>query len=156
MPNHVYTTLTLANAKYAPKIKEAIKLIGGLAEYVKPMPDEIRNTVSPVCIVNEEEKNNDPDNPQRITQAESDRLIATYGDNNWYDWACRNWGTKWGTYDHDWDEGTLTLHFQTAWSMLDPDILKLIAKRFGDFTMHAEEESGDFDVVVDAINGKLV
>lgn len=67
------------------------------SEFV-PMPDEVRNTVSP-----------SPDNPE---------LIDKYGYSNWYEWAKANWGTKW-----DISSGSFSLvdsevsgSFDTAWS----------------------------------------
>lgn len=37
---------------------------------------------------------------------------------NWYDWRCQNWGTKWtgDVYHVDMDTDTLTINFNTAWS----------------------------------------
>ena len=39
---------------------------------------------------------------------------------NWYDWNCENWGTKWdvmnATYDMTEDKTQITLEFNTAWS----------------------------------------
>lgn len=154
MPNHVYNTMVFKNENLTSKISEVIKLEnGGLAQYVMPMPDEIRNTISPTYIA--KDGDNSSDNPQVITQAEHDRLMKDYGAVNWYDWACNNWGTKWGTYDHYWDEGTSTLTFSTAWSLLSVEVLSLIAKNFGDYELHAVEESGEFDTIIEAKNGTV-
>jgi hypothetical protein len=37
---------------------------------------------------------------------------------NWYEWNCDNWGTKWDITTHDWgrDGNEVTLNFDTAWS----------------------------------------
>lgn len=46
-------------------------------------------------------------------------LIAKYGFDNWYAWCCRNWGTKWNTYNTRLVKDTSrTLHYEftTAWS----------------------------------------
>lgn len=40
-------------------------------------------------------------------------------DENWYDWNCNNWGTKWDMtiIDFDrYDENTIWISFETAWS----------------------------------------
>jgi hypothetical protein len=41
-------------------------------------------------------------------------------DENWYDWNCRNWGTKWDTHEpfvsDDTEEDSITLSFDTAWA----------------------------------------
>lgn len=40
-------------------------------------------------------------------------------DDNWYEWNCNNWGTKWDANIHDWqrqDDNTISLFFDTAWS----------------------------------------
>lgn len=38
---------------------------------------------------------------------------------NWYDWNCQNWGTKWDLNTIDWerqDDNTIWISFETAWS----------------------------------------
>lgn len=37
-------------------------------------------------------------------------------EDNWYDWNCANWGTKWDACELDIDVGSDTLRFQTAWA----------------------------------------
>ena len=44
--------------------------------------------------------------------------LETYGAKNWYDWCCKNWGTKWdidGTGDRHGDEHA-SYSFDSAWS----------------------------------------
>ena len=45
-----------------------------------PMPEELENT----------------DSPSKETDERKAELMAKYGAFNWYDWALKNWGTKWG------------------------------------------------------------
>lgn len=49
------------------------------------------------------------------------------GDENWYEWSCHHWGTKWNACDA-WMNGK-TFHFDTAWSAPEPVIAEL-AKKF--------------------------
>ena len=74
----------------------------GLCESLYPMPKELKHTVSPAP----------EDGKQPIVD----------GHNNWYDWACDKWGTKWDTTDEQWEmaentDGTATIEgsFCTAW-----------------------------------------
>lgn len=66
-----------------------------------------------------------------------------YGHTTWYDWHCENWGTKWNSYDNEQvDEDTL--EFSTAWSMLEPIMLKL-SEMFPDIQIQhwwADEDMG--------------
>ena len=74
MPNHIYTSIAFHDKlteKQEQIMKQIVDLTGGLCEYYKPMPEEIRNTKAP-----------------------SDKI-------NWYDWALDNWNTKWGTYENE-------------------------------------------------------
>lgn len=50
---------------------------------------------------------------------------ALYGENNWYDWSCKNWGTKWNSVDAEINDEEI--HFLTAWSPCDPVIAALAA-----------------------------
>ena len=125
MPNHVYCNISVEE-KYADKLKEIAKV--GLAQYYKPRPKELEDTTSPARI------------GENITQEESDRLIELYGHNNWYDWSYQNWGTKWGCYDNEYEDGHY--RFTTAWNPLDTEILDMLAKDIPDFLYDWEEEQG--------------
>ena len=125
MPNHVYCNISVEE-KYADKLKEIAKV--GLAQYYKPRPKELEDTTSPARI------------GENITQEESDRLIELYGHNNWYDWSYQNWGTKWGCYENEYEDGHY--RFTTAWNPLDTEILDMLAKDIPDFLYDWEEEQG--------------
>jgi len=94
------------------------------------MPKELTGTTSPQRI------------PETISREESNRLKDLYGHDNWYDWCYRNWGTKWGCYDNHYDEVQGTLHFATAWSPFNFDVLDLLTKKLPDFIWTWEEEQG--------------
>ena len=46
-------------------------------------------------------------------------MDAKYGDNNWYDWCCNNWGVKWDCSEVDISEEFADLElkytFDTPW-----------------------------------------
>ena len=42
--------------------------------------------------------------------------MELYGKNNWYDWCCFNWGTKWNAYDTYLNKEENSITFDTAWS----------------------------------------
>ena len=46
-----------------------------------------------------------------------------YGKYNWYDWSCKNWGTKWNAYEVAVFEEGFNLY--TAWSPAYPVIERL-------------------------------
>ena len=125
MPNHVFCNISVEE-KYADKLKEIAEV--GLAQYYKPRPKELEGTTAPARI------------GENITQEESDRLIELYGHNNWYDWSYQNWGTKWGCYDNEYEDGHY--RFTTAWNPLDTEILDMLAKDIPDFLYDWEEEQG--------------
>lgn len=50
-----------------------------------------------------------------------------YGENNWYDWSCDNWGTKWNSVDAELSDDEF--YFQTAWSPARP-VVEALAKMF--------------------------
>jgi len=46
------------------------------------------------------------------------RLMVEYGADNWYDFACLHWGTKWNAYEFELiqdEEHVLFVSFLTAW-----------------------------------------
>ena len=50
-----------------------------------------------------------------------------YGADNWYDWSCENWGTKWNASEtHKY--GPRCVEFDTAWSTPEPVVQRLSKK----------------------------
>lgn len=49
--------------------------------------------------------------------------IDNYGSKTWYDWACKNWGTKWNASDSEFNGNIIT--FDTAWATPYPIIQRL-------------------------------
>lgn len=165
MPNHVYYHLAMSDLSDEQKVilNDIAKV--GLCQYYRPMPDDIRNTTSPTRIVSETEykkimkENEKIDRTQPfyheikpITKKMQAKLLEKYGVDNWYDWAHKNWDTKWGCYDNDID-GTC-YNFATAWCLFDLDILEDFALTFPDFELHFDEEGSAFTGGVLYENGK--
>lgn len=52
-----------------------------------------------------------------------------YGKNNWYNWSCENWGTKWDTCHTELKESAdsenITVTYDTAWAFADKPLLRL-------------------------------
>lgn len=127
MPNHVATQFIVSGPKSdVERFLETAKSAESNIDHNRlfPMPDELRDTTSPVRIMTQQEidkmwsdwrtakeaKANtgpmglhsfDEDRPfgLGITQSKHDELVSKYGASNWYDWSIANWGTKWGLYD---------------------------------------------------------
>ena len=135
MPNWVYNSISVEE-QYADKLKEISKV--GLARYYKPMPEELQGTTSPQRV-------DTPDDLLEVT-----RLNELYGCADWYTWANRNWGTKWGCCDGYCTEDGGVYTYSTAWSPLDGEILYLLSQDIPNFHYTWEEEQGfgqEFEVV---------
>ena len=144
MPNHCYTFITVEE-KFNKKLQEIAKV--GLCRYYVPMPAELESTTSPARIVSEEEyikkmKENETAKYKSypITEERSKYLTDKYGFNDWYNWAYHNWGTKWGCYDNEYDDGTY--RFTSAWGPVDDSILQRLTKDIPTFDYSYEEETG--------------
>lgn len=144
MPNHCSNTLL------APESTKPFKKL--LKDYLNtdengevtlsfqkiiPMPEELRSTTSPT-----------PTNIDKNLQAS---LIKKYGVDNWYDWAVKNWGTKWDSYDGYLSEDAIS--FQTAWSPPLPVITALAQKLKTPLVLQYLEEGcgfvGEFHAAAD-------
>ena len=71
-----------------------------------------------------------------------------YGENNWYDWSVKNWGTKWDVdpeaVDARTDEDKVYLSFDTAWSCPE-GIIEALADKFPNADIlckYADEDKG--------------
>ena len=125
MPNWCYNTVRISgHGNYkVEKLMEAVKgkkVEQDGKEYqspfsfnsIVPMPEDIRDTTSPTRI------------SETNTQEQVDALQEKYGVTNWYDWAIKNWGTKWDLnafhddtqVNYHEDANEVTYRFDTAWS----------------------------------------
>lgn len=82
--------------------------------------------------------------------------ILEHGFPTWYEWAYKNWGTKWNAYDcepADFDRHRLS--FLTAWCGV-PDILKKISEKFPEVSIGyawADEDIGSNVGVIEYKDG---
>lgn len=135
MPNWVTNKVVIIGK--TERIKEIVELLKSEDgtrcidfDKVIPMPEELLNTTSP-------------------SRESNPELIAKYGYDNWYDWRCQNWGTKWNSGDSPEpmlnERGNrVTYFFQTAWSTPAPVIEKL-SEKFPDVKIkvwYADEDYG--------------
>ena len=70
---------------------------------ISKMPKALKNTTSPT---------------QEGDEKKAEQRLKKYGAENWYDWACHNWGTKWNSCHTEIIEDErdgLTYTFDTAW-----------------------------------------
>ena len=105
MPNWCDNQVTITGSESVidkiEKIVKEEKGAGGLLNFFKPMPKELEDTVSPSSSAKK---------PQPMVD----------GFDNWYEWRCANWGTKWEVnefYGVDRLGKTLiTFAFSSAWA----------------------------------------
>jgi hypothetical protein len=112
---------------------------------VVPMPKELEGTISPNGDSTKEGKNT------------SEKLIEKYGSDNWYDWSCVNWGTKWnGVTDNPYSEGEGIIHFRTAWSYPE-GFIEALSKKFPNELIEFEwEEEQGYGEVFTIQNGEKI
>jgi len=106
MPNWCYNRVEIYGDN-PDQIKEVKKTLAGKEtcfdfNNIVPMPKELEGTTAPTP---------EPDS------FEAKRLRKQHGYDNWYDWCCDNWDTKWNTASASLDEDVafLKYEFQTAW-----------------------------------------
>jgi len=170
MPNHTSCVLIVKSTKSEfEKIRELMtsetmedgeKTIN-LFDFDKiiPMPKELGMVKSPVTIVSQKEydkavkelevkKSNNflsvlGNLTLPLTKEMQEDYLARFGSDNWYDWARKNWGTKWNAHDcGEWKKQALS--FQTAWSPPMP-VIEVLSKMFPKATFilqYADEGCG--------------
>jgi len=153
MPNHVTNIVDFSGID-AEKAALALYEDGEFNFGFAPMPKELVGTRSPAKVVSEAElaveivefEARDYKEAMgrsfSLTREQSDTLIMKYGTNNWYDWACDNWGTKWAGYDGDLITPTQCM-FQTAWSTPFPAMV-LLSLKYPEVTLIVQFSDEDF------------
>ena len=88
-----------------------------------------------------------PDNIFRGNLGQAER--EKYGTDNWYDWSCENWGTKWNACHVELEENddSLCYRFDTAWDAPRPIVNRLreMMEEYGaevDWSAHHEFDDG--------------
>ena len=104
MPNWCDNQITITGPNSViDKIEKIVKnedSKNGLLNFFYPMPKELDGTTSP---------SSSADKPQPMVD----------GFDNWYDWRCENWSTKWDVnefYGVDRQGDTISFGFSSAWS----------------------------------------
>ena len=109
MPNWCDNQVTITGSKSVidkiEKIAKEEKGAGGLLNFFHPMPKGLEDTTSP---------SSSADKPQPMVD----------GFDNWYDWRCENWSTKWDVNEFYGVERSMTpdgesmisFGFSSAWS----------------------------------------
>ena len=104
MPNWCDNQITITGpSSVIDKIEKIVKEEkngNGLLNFFHPMPKELDGTTSP---------SSSADKPQPMVD----------GFDNWYDWRCENWSTKWDVnefYGVDRQGDTISFGFSSAWS----------------------------------------
>lgn len=139
MPNHVTNKVEIAGPKESIQaIKDQLMTEESQFDFetLIPTPDGLKDTVAPF----------------RGTEEESAALKKEYGYDNWYQWRCTMWGTKWNSYEVYWEDEIHPIgstyktgvQFDTAWSTPAP-IIEALAKAYPDVTIrvcYADEDIG--------------
>jgi hypothetical protein len=124
MPNHVISRIVIFGEKESIAAFVAAAKKDGEWDINALYPNPLEEFSSPVRIVSQEEyENQNQENllfvGRAMTQEMHDRFVEQYGTADWYEWARRHWGTKWGVYDIEEESVTDTeviLTYSTAWS----------------------------------------
>ena len=161
MPNWHFNEWELSGKPEAVKQAEATLLDNDQVDFNRliPMPELLRKT----CRVYNSEGPRlfiitDPDDPftdkgRRLATPEEVEELRRIGDghDDWYDWACSKWGTKWNGSNTEVDTTmfsngfrSTTIAFQTAWCP-PTGIIKAMAKRCKelDVDFHARSHGED-------------
>lgn len=131
MPNHVLQKLVMkaadpANIKavhdlvYEKKKQEdGTEVEGFNVDAFFPMPPELKSIHTGANTINGQRVHrwieDDEGNAMELTEEKLFDLKIKYGATDWYEWAMKNWGTKWGVYGVKW-RGTSEIWFESAWT----------------------------------------
>jgi hypothetical protein len=155
MPNWITNNVELrGNKRQVEAILEFVKSDEREFDFNKiaPIPKELENTQAPTKIISQKEYDEQEERLARgeLTESEKSWGISRgltlelsmeykkrFGDDNWYDWQCSNWGTKWNISDN-------VISFNTAWSAPEP-IFVALSEKFPEvefFIQFADEDFG--------------
>lgn len=157
MPNYSFNTFEVSGSSkemenfYQKALKPSQNSEDGLVfslDNLVPQPEKIKNTISPsssakgvkwmnvsklqhrdgqISEILGEDVNLIP--CENNTPEKCQYLIEEYGSDDWYDWNCKNWGTKWNccVTEHEFTktETRFSCFFESAWCPPDIFLFKL-------------------------------
>jgi hypothetical protein len=159
MPNHIEHRLVIVGTdSQVKKVLKEIKTGDNLFDFntIIPMPSELEGTQSPEKIISQKEYDAQEKRiaegklteiekrhglSRGITKAMSKDFLKRFGANNWYNWRCDKWGTKWGAYEVTIDGNMIG--FSTAWST-PFNIMIALSKKYPKVTFKVEFADEDF------------
>lgn len=106
---------------------------------ILPCPEELTKVTCPVRAENGE--------TEKEFKARTKKHRELYGCDNWYDWNCNNWGTKWDVCEpqRDVHEDWVSYDFQTAWSPICTFLASIgMDYPLLQFELHYEEPGNGF------------
>jgi hypothetical protein len=160
MPNWITNIVELkGNAEQVEAILEFVKSDEREFDFNKiaPIPKELENTQAPTNIISQKKYDEQEERLARgeLTESEkrwsisrgltkelSQEFIKKFGADNWYDWQCSNWGTKWNASEVFISDNVIS--FNTAWSAPEP-IFVALSEKFPEvefFIQFADEDFG--------------
>lgn len=140
MPNHAFNTLRLLNGglihkKLKPYLSRDRKDGSTYLDFDKiiPMPPSLGITAGSgvdeaIAVLQGKAPARSFTKKDLKEARQGIQNLKKYGHKNWYDWRCDKWGTKWNSYDTDWDGDFAhaeSIRFCTAWCPPTPVIEKL-------------------------------
>jgi hypothetical protein len=139
MPNHVYNSVTIEGSP--EQVKDVQKFLATPTFMNESGEELIFNFAKLISIP--KDKVGEYHTVHGFVKGEE----SGHTEYNWYEWNVKNWGTKWNAYEvsSEIDGGSISYHFNTAWSIPEPIIHALAdyARQGGiTFDWHAEEEQG--------------
>lgn len=150
MPNHTWNRLVIEEGSNLVEVITPFLNDKGELDFmkVKPMPEELLHVTSPTRVLESVEELDklselEKKSNQYITKDREKELIEKYKAVNWYDWAIRNWGTKWNAYDFaGLDEDYC--EFYTAWTP-PTELIRTLSEITGKkFTLYYYGEGYEF------------
>lgn len=153
MPNWTSNTLRFYGSPSSLQaIRDLLAGPNGVIDFNKvvPMPAILERTISPTRLGPNGlpllRRSADDHSGEEASAQEYVELHSLAHD-NWYDWCCANWGTKWNACDpevaprsDEGDDHTLSYRFNTAWSApcgFYDALLDLLARDYPHIEAHA-------------------
>jgi hypothetical protein len=167
MPNHCSNSLTvtgpgaedfMSKIKQAHAEKDSDDNYNLLADFI-PMPAVLTSMHRGSCTIDGVLVNlwrSEDGVAIAVSDEEREQIRAEHGTDDWYTWAIKHWGTKWGTYESQIASDN-RVTFTSAWSPPTEGVMAL-SRQFPEttFTLAYAESGMDYFGVTEIRDGHLL